>query len=629
MALLEVENLNVAYGTIKPVRAVRDVSLMINEGEFVGLLGESGSGKTTLGNAILRLLDPPARITSGSIRFAGTDITTTGDAELRALRWRDISTVFQSSMNSLNPVLTVEAQFRDVIQTHTPLRQPGEIRDRIGQLLEMVMLDPSYMRFYPHELSGGMKQRACIALALALEPSFVLLDEPTTGLDVVVQRSILDNLRALQRERGFAVLLISHDLGMVMEVCDRIMVMYAGQIVEHQEAKAALKQPLHPYTRGLLGSYADPRAESVSVGYISGRPPHLSQAIDGCAFAPRCGDAISRCWSEAPKLLAMQGGHTACHVAELRWLTEDADVQAGKAATTSGTKYTTTAADREQTVAKRQVLNLDGVSKSFTRRRGMRKTIVDAVRDVSFSLYEGHVTALVGQSGSGKSTIAKLITGVERPDSGSITFGGKRVDNARARGLRRYRQHIQLVFQDPFAALNPVKPVGYALSRPLRNYANLSAEQARHRAEELLETVGLSPPSAFMEKFPHQLSGGQCQRVVVARALASDPEILVADEPISMLDVSIRAEILELLDGLVRDRGIAMLYITHDLLSARVLADSIIVLKDGRIVESGPALDIVRHSTADYTRLLLASLPDPYGQHGSLEQARTREREEQ
>lgn len=616
MALLEVENLNVAYGATKPVRAVRDVSLTVGEGEFVGLLGESGSGKTTLGNAILRLLDPPARITSGSIRFAGTDITTMGDAELRALRWRDISTVFQSSMNSLNPVLTVEAQFRDVIQTHTPLRQPGEIRDRIDQLLEMVMIDPSYMRFYPHELSGGMKQRVCIALALALEPSFVLLDEPTTGLDVVVQRSILDNLRALQRQRGFAVLLISHDLGMVMEVCDRIMVMYAGKIVERQEAKAALKQPLHPYTRGLLGSYADPRAESVSVSYISGRPPDLSQAIDGCAFAPRCGDAISRCWSEAPGLLAIRDGHAACHVAELRWLTGDADVQEGKAATASGTKYTTTAAGREQTVTKRQVLNLDGVSKTFTRHQKLHKTTVDAVRDVSFSLYAGQVTALVGQSGSGKSTIAKLITGVERPDSGTITFGEKRVDNVRARGLRRYRQHIQLVFQDPFAALNPAKPVGYALSRPLRNYANLSAEQARRRAEELLETVGLSPPSAYMEKFPHQLSGGQCQRVVVARALAPDPEILVADEPISMLDVSIRAEILELLDGLVRDRGIAMLYITHDLLSARVLADSIIVLKDGRIVESGPALDIVRNSTADYTRLLLASLPDPYGRHG-------------
>jgi oligopeptide/dipeptide ABC transporter ATP-binding protein len=608
MTLLDVRSLNVAYGREggRPTRAVRDVSFTLQEGEFVGLLGESGSGKTTLGNALLRLLPPPGRVTGGSVSFDGMDLLSLPREELRQLRWRDISTVFQSSMNSLNPVISIEAQFRDVIEEHTSLRGAA-VRSRIGELLEKVMIDPSFMKFYPHELSGGMKQRVSIALALALKPRFVLLDEPTTGLDVIVQRSILDNVRSLQREQGFAVLLISHDLGTVMEISDRVMVMYAGKIVEDQPSRSMLREPMHPYSRGLLGAYADPRADSVRIAYIPGRPPDLGGPLRGCMFAPRCKEAIEQCWTDEPALLPMGGGEAACHVAEAQYAAPPGEIVRPDV---DGEVFTKRSGGAR--VHGDEVLAVSHAVKTYRTRRGLKVSQVDAVTDVSFALRAGMVTALVGQSGSGKTTLARLLTGVERPTSGTVTFGSLRVDQLSKRALRDYRQHIQLVFQDPFAALNPARTVGYTLSRPLVNYRGASRSKVGPMVEALLETVGLSPASQFVDKFPHQLSGGQQQRVVVARALAPDPEIIVADEPISMLDVSIRAEILELLDSLVRERSIAMLYITHDLLSARVLADEVLVLHRGRLVESGPTLDVIRGARDAYTRSLLDAIPNPF-----------------
>ena len=603
--LVDVRDLRVSYGT---TQAVRDVSFQLNHGEFVGLLGESGSGKTTLGNALLRLLPPPGRITGGTVRFDGQDVTTASREELRGLRWREMSTVFQSSMNSLNPVLSIQTQFRDVIEHHTSLRGAA-VRGRVAELLEMVMIDPSYMRFYPHELSGGMKQRVALALALALRPRLVLLDEPTTGLDVIVQRSILDNVRALQREQGFAVLLISHDLGTVMEVSDRVMVMYAGRIVEDQRSATMLAEPLHPYTRGLLGAYADPRAETVEIAYIPGRPPDLSPPGQGCLFAARCPEAIDVCRVEDPALVPVGPGETACHVARAAHADGGAPVRSAR----TGEVFRKSTGRERPAGTRADVLTVDGVHRTYRTRRGLRVAEVRAVRDVSFTLRAGTVTALVGQSGSGKTTLARMVTGVERPDQGAVTFGDLRVDRLRGRGLRSYRRHVQLVFQDPFAALNPARTIGYTLGRPLANYQGVSRGELRSRVERLLESVGLSPAAAFVEKFPHQLSGGQQQRVVVARALAPEPEIIVADEPISMLDVSIRAEILELLDGLVRDRGIAMLYVTHDLLSARVLADEVLVLHRGELVERGPTLQVIRAARDDYTRRLLDAVPNPFG----------------
>jgi peptide/nickel transport system ATP-binding protein len=555
MAVLEVQDFNVTYMTKHrpPFQAVIDANLVVGEQEIVGLVGESGSGKSTLGNAALRLLDPPGTITGGRALFQGNDITHLSEEELRQVRWKDVATVFQGSMNSLNPVITIEAQFLDVIKTHIG-ESTKAARRRAEEVLEMVSIDSQYLKFYPHELSGGMKQRVCLALSLVLNPRFVLLDEPTTGLDVVVQQSILSNLKDLQRDLGFSALMISHDLGAIMEVSDRVAVMYNGQIVDTQPAKELLEHPKHPYSVKLLDAYRE------------------------------------------------------------LWL-EPGDGEDRTAGTSATTPPPATLADpARKTNSDPVVMRVSNLGKTFTRRRGLTKSSVTAVDDVTFNLERGKITALVGQSGSGKSTIAKLIMGMEKHDEGSILFGETDVKSLRGRNLRDYRSDVQMVFQDPYSALNPAHPILYSLMRPLQNYKGMSARAARTRAIEMLEAVGLTPTERFVDKNPHQLSGGQRQRVVVARALAPDPDIVIADEPTSMLDVSIRSEILEILNRLVRDTNIAMLYITHDLLSARLLADEIMVLNRGRVVEQGNSQEVITNPQDEYTRLLLSSIPNPFTQ---------------
>ncbi len=534
MALLEVTDLSVVYRPRDHAahHAVKDVSFTIAEGEFVGLVGESGCGKSTLGNAVLRLLERPARVEGGSVVFDGKRIDAMRDDELRRIRWVSLSTVFQSSMNSLNPVLTVAAQFADTFKAH---RVPAS-RERAAELLRMVDLDERVLTAYPHELSGGMKQRVALALALALGPRLVVLDEPTTGLDVLVQRRILDRLRELQAELGFAVLFVSHDIGTVLELSDRVLVMLDGELVEQSTPAALLAGAKHPYSERLLDAYrVTSGATTKAVPRTPGEP----------------------------------------------------------------------------------ILTMAGVGKEYRVGRGRNRRTVTALDGIDLTLRAHTVSALVGQSGSGKSTIARLLLGMERPDTGTVTLtppagAPVSVGGLRGRRLREYRATTQLVFQDPFSSLNPANPIAYLLARPLRNYAGAGRGDVRDRVTDLLEQVGLTPASRYIDKLPHQLSGGQRQRVVIARALAAEPAVLIADEPVSMLDVSIRAEILELLRHLVADRGIAMLYITHDLLSARALADEVTVLESGRVVEQGSATDVIDHAEHPYTRELLAAIPDPF-----------------
>ncbi|HSN42595.1 MAG TPA: ABC transporter ATP-binding protein, partial [Propionibacteriaceae bacterium] len=620
MALLEVKDLVVRYEPKlhSPLNAVEGVSFSIGEGEFVGLIGESGSGKTTLANAVLRLLERPGFIESGSITFDGMDITHISQADLRPYRWRDISTVFQSSMNALNPVTRIEGQFRDAIELHSTLRGEAVV-DRIRELFDLVMIDHRFITSYPHELSGGMKQRVNLALALANRPKFVLLDEPTTGLDVVVQRNILENVRQLQRDQGFAVLFISHDIGTVMDLSDRILVMYAGRIVEEHSTPDLLRDPLHPYTKGLLGSYGDPRAETVRITYVPGRPPDLSRQHAGCLFAPRCPERIETCSSVEPPLDALPtpgdpgtDGHpprVACHVARM----QRADPEAPRPETPpSKFQFVKTTDETAAALSGDIFLEVKNLSKTFVSRHGFKHSETRAVDDVSFSLRRGMVTALVGQSGSGKSTIAKLITGVEKPTSGTVTFHSREgeldVGSLSTRGLTRYRGFVQMVFQDPYSSLNPNKTLEYILSRPLKNHRGMRGKELRAEIDSLLERVALTPTARYRGRYGYELSGGQRQRVVIARALAAQPELIIADEPISSLDVSIRAEILELLHVLVQDSDVGILYITHDLLSARMLADEVIVLNGGRVVEHGEALDVIRNPTDDYTRQLLDAI---------------------
>jgi len=452
MALLEVQDLQIRYEPKRhdPVDAVSDVSFAIEPGEFVGLIGESGSGKTTLGMALLRLLEQPGRIAGGKIIFDGIDITALSQDELRQYRWTDIATVFQSSMNSLNPVVRVEGQFRDVIEYHTSMRGAA-VLERIKKLFDMVFIDHKFITAYPHELSGGMKQRINLALALAIEPRFVLLDEPTTGLDVVVQHNILENVRKLQTELGFAVLFISHDIGTVLNLSDRILVVYAGKIVEEQKGDLLLHDPMHPHSKGLLGSYGDPRDETVRITYVPGRPPDLAHRPVGCSFAPRCPERIARCLTIEPPLEAVGGGRAACHVAKIQRSDEGADGADEVGPITRvfiGPQFVKSASESEVALHRELLLSVDDVSKTFVQRRGTRVTRTEAVKNASFVLHRGGVTALVGQSGSGKSTLARMITGVDRPTSGTITFHGRK-----GRGHRRdaratvadYRSKVQMV----------------------------------------------------------------------------------------------------------------------------------------------------------------------------------------
>lgn len=549
MELLRVENLSVEYDTPgqEPVKAVKDVSFSLDQGEFVGLVGESGSGKSTLGFAVTRLSKPPARISRGRVLFGGKDITILSQEELRRQRPGGFAMVLQSGMNALNPVRTVRKHFVDIYKAHGNVGKK-DYEAHSKQLVEKVGLQDSVLDAYPGELSGGMRQRVSISLALALEPKLMVFDEPTTALDVLVQHEVMGTIRELQRQEGFTAILISHDLGVVLEATQRVLVMHNGRIVEDAPSERILTDPQADYTKMLLSHYGDPRAEHVSV-------PGLK---------PR-----------------------------------------GEAAASGSVGGTPSQADDEEDMT----VTVTGVCKIYPPRKRSEDSVT-AVNNVSFTLSPGQSLALVGASGSGKSTIAKMLTGVERPTSGNITLGGRRVDQMKRRkDLRSLRSDIQMIFQDPYAALNPLHTVEYTLTRPIFNYTDLRGGDARRRMLELLDTVGLTPVEQYAAKLPHQLSGGQRQRVVIARALASNPHVLVADEPVSMLDMTLRAGILALLDDLRARLNVSMLYITHDLLSARLITDSIMVLNKGTVVERGQTAQVLQHPENDYTIKLLDAIP--------------------
>jgi len=556
--LLDVRDLSVVYESAgqTAVQAVDHVSFSLKKGEFVGLVGESGSGKSTLGYALTRLQKPPARTNGGSIVFAGKDIRDLDEEALRQQRQGGFAMVLQSGMNALNPVRTIRNHFIDIFKAHGHV--PRERWDsRMRELVGKVKLPDSMLARYPGELSGGMRQRVSIALALSLEPQLMVFDEPTTALDVLVQHAVMDTIIELQRSEGFTAVLISHDLGIVLEATERVLVMHEGRIVEDGGSRDILRDPQDEYTQMLLSHYADPRAEVVS---LPGFPDRSLRAESG---------------------------------------------EKRQEATTSHA----TVGTRERTAAKNPIV-VDGLVKTYAPpRRGEEP--VRAVRDVSFTLEPGQSLALVGQSGSGKSTIAKMLTGVEKPTSGTVRFGDLDVAKLGRRGLRDLRSEVQMVFQDPYAALNPLHTVEYTLTRPVVNYTGLRGKEARHRVLELLETVGLTPVEQFAQKLPHQLSGGQRQRVVIARALASDPQVIIADEPVSMLDVTLRAGVLALLEDLREQWGVSLLYITHDLLSARLITDDIMVLHDGAVVERGRTADVLQNPHDSYTIDLLDAVPNP------------------
>jgi peptide/nickel transport system ATP-binding protein len=633
--LLEVEGLRthirLRHST---VRAVEEVSLTIMPGESVGLVGESGSGKSMTGMSIMRLLPPGGRIVAGSVKLAGQELTTLSNAEMRRIRGNEIAMVFQDPMTSLNPTMTIGDQIAEAVRVHSAVSRK-ECRDRAGAVLEMVGMPKvkERLRAFPHHLSGGLRQRAVIAMALACEPRLLIADEPTTALDVTIQRQILALLDDLKERLKMSVLFITHDMGVIGGRTDRVMVMYAGRIVESAETSALFSEVRHPYTQALLESIPGLDSDRSKVLYsIPGRPPDLTSESFSCRFAPRCRYAKDRCHSEDPPLGGEDPSHQyACFfpVVGPRPVSEmpSAEVSEGKEGEAdSGTMLTgpetTTAAmssirdrgsaDSAGLAGPEPLLSLDHLVKEFPVLRGplqRQAGSVKAVSDVSMSVGGGETFGLVGESGCGKTTLGRLIVALERPDSGSVTFNGINVSMLRGARLRRERRDLQLMFQDPYASLDPRMRVEAILREPLAVQSIGTKKEQLARIRELLDEVGL--PRRAMDLYPHEFSGGQRQRIGLARALTLGPRLIVADEPVSALDVSIRSQVLNLMKRLQQERDLTYVVISHDLSVVRYLADRIGVMYLGKLMEVGPADDVYERPAHPYTAGLLQSVPDP------------------
>jgi oligopeptide/dipeptide ABC transporter ATP-binding protein len=596
-SLLSIRHLSIDYVGSRVTRAVDDLSLDLHAGEIFGLLGESGSGKSTAALGALRLLPPPAVIRSGQVLFEGEDLLTLRETSLAKLRFRKIGVVLQSAMNALSPVLTIGEQLADVMVTHDAASWKAAL-ERSAELLSLVGIPPDRLRSYPHQLSGGMRQRVTIAMALSLRPRLLVLDEPTTALDVLVEREILEQVVRLRNLLGFSVLFVSHDVGAMLEFCDRLGVLYAGRLCEVASRDELLRGGRHPYTRGLLQSLPRLHGPRTGPGGIAGAPPDPAHPPSGCRFHPRCAFQQHDCSTLVPELHPEGSGGLACHhpLALLR------------GARAEEAKGESQAAPRPVTLPRRAaVLAARGLEKVFTPKGAWGAQPLRVVDDVSLELLPEEVVALVGQSGSGKSTILRMVAGLEQPTRGDVWLDGQRVLGAGKRATLAFRKRVQIILQDPFASLNPVHTVGYHLERALLVHGLVPRAELTARQCALLDRVGLSPAEAFLRKRPHELSGGQRQRVAIARAVAVEPEVILADEPTSMLDVSVRAGILELLANLRRERGLSVLYVTHDLASARVLSDRLLVLSSGRLVEQGPTEAVLKAPAHPYTRSLLAA----------------------
>lgn len=561
--LLEVEGLRVAFGDAEPV--VRDVSFTLTPGRVLALVGESGSGKSVSAMSVLGLLPPEARV-SGSVRFRGEELVGASDDTLRAVRGAGIGVVFQEPMNSFTPVLSIGTQVAEAIRAHPTELDRAAVSARIDELLRAAGLtDPERIRkAYPHELSGGQLQRAMIAMALAGDPVALIADEPTTALDVTVQAGILDLLRRLGRERSLAVLLITHDMGVVADVADELLVMRRGDPVEHGTVAEVFAHPSADYTRELLAA----------VPSLEARPASGTPAA-GPETRPGRQDA-------APGTRAVSS---------------DASLGPAEASLAEASR-----------ASRPLVAQLRDVAVRYSRRGG------PTVSGIELDLRAGETIGLVGESGSGKSTIGRALAGLVPVVAGSVEVDGSDLRTAKGRRLRELRSRVGIVFQDPASSLNPRQTIGWSIAEPLLVHGTASAADRAERVRDLLTAVQLDP--SWAERFPHQLSGGQRQRVAVARALALRPALVIADEPTSALDVTVQAAVLDLLAQLQDEFGFGMLLISHDLAVVRQLADEVVVLHDGRVVERGTTDAVLDDPQQDYTRMLLAAAPvaDPVRQ---------------
>ena len=604
--LLSVSGLEVRFlsgGAWHPV--VEDVSFDIEAGATLGLVGESGCGKTVSSLAVMGLI-PRAngRITAGSVQFQGRDLLKIDGEALRQVRGAQIAMVVQEPMTSLNPAFTIGEQISLAIRSHrrvtkaTAMARATEVLDRVGIADARRRLDD-----YPHTFSGGMRQRAMIAMALACEPHLLIADEPTTALDVTVQAQILELLRSLKDETGMGMLFVTHDLGVVADTCDRVAVMYAGQVVEQASTDHLFANPRHPYTEGLLASMPQRGVPGRKLTVIPGRVPAAGAMPAGCRFNNRCSFASSVC--EEPVALVNVGPSEAVRCRRYGELV------------LRGTSEAIEEVTVPNPVLRDPLLAVEDLRKEFPVASGILRRVrgrVHAVDGIDLTVGVGETLGLVGESGSGKSTVARLVLRLVDPTGGSIVVNGRDLVRARGRSLRHARSEMQMVFQDPYSSLDPRSPIGRSVAEPLEIHLGLRGAERDRRVARLLGLVGIDPELAGRQ--PHEFSGGQRQRIAIARALALEPKLIVCDEPVSALDVSTQSQVINLFADLQAQLGVAYLFIAHDLSVVRHLSHRIAVMYLGRIVETGPAEEVYKRPTHPYTQALLSAIPiaDPVRQ---------------
>jgi len=603
--LLEVADLRIAFVSGRSLLAAVDgVDFQVAAGETLALLGESGCGKSATALGLLRLLPAAGRIPGGAVRFAGRDLLALPEAEMRGVRGGGMAMIFQEPATSLNPVLTVGHQLGEVLERHLGLSgQPA--RERSLELLSAVGIADAPRRLgeYPFQLSGGMKQRVMIAVALAGNPRLLIADEPTTALDVTIQAQILELLRQLQAERAMGMLLITHDLGVVAQVATRVAVMYAGQIVEEAPHAVFFSAARHPYTQKLFAALPDLERRGARLETIPGQVPPLSAMPAGCRFASRCQYAWELCRQQAPEWRQVAPGHRLrCHLDVLP------EAAAGISAVGAGSAALRSGVDQ---VAAPALLSVKELRVHFPIRRGiLQRTVgqVRAVDGVSLELARGRTLALVGESGCGKTTVGKAILQLIAASGGSVHLLGQELGSLTRKGRRPLRRRMQMIFQDPFASLNPRMAVGEIIGEGMSALRIDMQRQGRGAAiAAVLEQVGLEAAAA--SRYPHEFSGGQRQRIAIARALAVQPDLVICDEPTSALDVSVQAQILNLLATLQADLGLAYLFITHNFAVVDHLAHEVAVMYLGRIVERGTVDEVLRSPQHPYTRALLSAVP--------------------
>ena len=608
-ARLEVSGLGVELDADSGVvHAIDGLALTIARGQTFALVGESGCGKSMTALALMRLLPDNGAVVAGSVDIGGTDVLALPESRMRAVRGGRIGMIFQEPSTSLNPVMRVGDQIVEAIEAHTPLRGAAARARAVDWLRRVGIPDPERrVDDYPFRMSGGQKQRVMIAIALAAEPDFLVADEPTTALDVTIQKQILDLLADLQREQGMGLLLITHDLGVVAGIADQVALMYAGQIIEMAPAAQFFAAPWHPYARALLRAVPNAGRRDEPLAAIAGTVPPLQQRFAGCRFAPRCAYAQPVCASQPPALRAVG-------VRQVRCLRVDdhgrlPDVAAAETRTASVGAAACAPADGAEAL-----LRVEDLWVRFALRRGaLRRATahLDAVAGVSFEVKPGRTLALVGESGCGKTTTGKAIVQLLRRQArieGHAWLQGRDLFTLDGDALREARRQVQIIFQDPFASLDPRMRVAEILEEGVAALLpEIDPGERRTRIEAIAAQVGLQRDA--LARFPHEFSGGQRQRIAIARALAVQPRLIVCDEPTSALDVSVQAQILNLLRELQRELGVAYLFITHNIGVVEYLADQVAVMQAGRIVEQGPAASVLGSPREDYTRALLAAVP--------------------